>query len=112
MADVKEQAWGLIEWGFTGGAAVITFIVGYLTLFLAKKWNKDIDSKIEAYCKIETDKRMLRQATYEVEFNHLNEKFEGMIDKLEAVETELRERDGILDRIKDNENDIKNLKGE
>ena len=53
----------------------------------------------------------MRQVNYEIAFNNLNDKAEGLIDKLEGLESELRERDGILDRLKDAENDINNLKG-
>lgn len=111
MSDVKTQAWGLIEWGFTGGAIVVTFIMGYVTLFLGKKWNSDIDLKITAYDTTETKFRNLRQANYELAFNTLNDKAEGLIDKLEGLESEIRDREGILDRIKDLENDVKNLEG-
>ncbi len=113
MADVEvnKTAWGLIEWSMTAGLGFVTFAVGYLALFLGKKWNKDIDYKITKYDINETKFRNLREANYEIAFNNLNDKAEGLIDKLEGLESELRERDGILDRLKDAENDINNLKG-
>lgn len=110
MTDEKHQAWGLIQWAMTAGMGVMSFVIGYLCLFLGKKWNKDIDTKIDEYDKLETKLRLLRKEKYGLEINTLNEKIEGLIDKLEGVETEIRGREGILDRIKDAENGINNLK--
>lgn len=108
MSD-ENNGWGLIEWAFTAGSVFVSFVIGYLTLFLSKKWNSDIDKKIHDYHKRQLENRVLREDKYKVEANNLNEKIEGLIDKIDGLNSEITCRQGVLDRIKDAENNIKNL---
>ncbi len=72
--------------------------------------DKLIDNKMGRAEKIETDKRVLRQDKYELEFTTLNKKADGHTDKLISLESEMKDPKGINDRLKDLENDVKNLR--
>jgi len=114
MADVNEQAWGLIEWACTTGSVVILGIWAHIKFFLKTKWQKDdlalenklllkIEDSIKKYHNGEEERRLERAKLYVMELENYSKEVGRFATQLLNMDENTDDMEKTLSAIKESQ---------